>query len=164
IESSESKDLIDIRNIMKQQIDSFKKIGRVFTNKDCNIEYQPDENMPLVRVVYHDFALCIDFLILFLYQKSALSGTYSKIAITSKIENEVIHLDFTTNGPSIFQYDHIVINASTGISLSKVPERDMRGLFGLYYAVLPLKKNDASIVVHSESGNNKISLLIPVIR
>ncbi len=104
----------------------------------------------------------MDFLLLYSYQ-SILFGNCTGITIQSIVKNQTIQIDFFNDGSKIFEEDDIVIDRINSNFLDQLTQRDVKNILGLYYSLVPLKKYKACIVVHSESGNNIVSLRIPVI-
>ncbi len=158
---AKSKRHIDINRMIKDKINSLQDITIKLTNMKCNINYLPKEDLPLVYGQYSDFAQSMDFLLLYSYQ-SILFGNCTGITIQSIVKNQTIQIDFFNDGSKIFEEDDIVIDRINSDFLDQLTQRDVKNILGLYYSLVPLKKYKASIVVHSESGNNIVSLRIPV--
>ena len=152
---------IDITHIIEDKINFLQDITIKLTDRKCNINYLPKKDLPLVYGQYSDFAQSLDFLLLYSYQ-SILFGNCTKITVQSMIKNQTIQIDFFNNGSKILEEDDIVINRINCDFVDQLTDRDMKNILGLYYSLFPLEKYKASIVVHSESGNNFVSLCIPV--
>ena len=159
---SESKHHIDINRMIEDKINSFQDIRKKLTNRKCNISFLPKEDLPLVYGQDSDFVQSMDSLLLYSYQP-ILSGNCTEITVQSMVKNQTIQIDFFNNGSKIFEEDDIVIDRINSNFLDQLPQRDVKNILGLYYLLVPLKKYKACIVVHSESGNNIVSLRIPVI-
>lgn len=159
---AKSKRHIDINRMIEDKINSLQDITIKLTNMKCNINYLPKEDLPLVYGQYSDFAQSMDFLLLYSYQ-SILFGNCTGITVQSIAKNQTIQIDFFNDGSKIFEEDDIVIDRINSNFLDQLTQRDVKNILGLYYSLVPLKKYKACIVVHSESGNNIVSLRIPVI-
>lgn len=156
-----SKRHIDINRMIEDKINSLQDITIKLTNMKCNINYLPQEDLPLVYGQYSDFAQSMNFLLLYSYQ-SILFGNCTGITVQSIAKNQTIHIDFFNDGSKIFEEDDIVIDRINSDFVDQLTQRDVNNILGLYYSLVPLKKYNACIVVHSESGNNIVSLRIPV--
>ena len=55
-----------------------------------------------------------------------------------------------------------MIDRRNGDFVDQLTQKDVKNILVLYYSLVPLDKYNACIVVHSESGNNIVSLRIPV--
>ena len=160
-EPAKSKRHIDINSMIEDKINSLQDITIKLTNRKCNINYLPKEDLPLVYGQYSDFAQSMDFLLLYSYQ-SILFGNCTEITVQSIAKNQTIRIDFFNDGSKIFEEDDIVIDRINSNFLDQLTPRDVKNILGLYYSLVPLEKYKACIVVHSESGNNIVSLRIPV--
>ncbi len=152
---------IDLTRIIENKINFLQDITIKLTNKKCNIHYLPKKDLPLIDGRYSDFAQSMDFLLLYSYQ-SILFGNCTEITVQSMIQNQTIRIDFFNNGSKILKEDDTVIDRIDCDFVDQLTDRDMNNILGLYYSLVPLEKYKATIVVHSESGNNIISLYIPV--
>jgi len=152
---------IDLNRIIEDKINFLQDITIKLTNKKCNINYLPKKDLPLIDGQYSDFAQSMDFLLLYSYQ-SILFGNCTEITVQSMIQNQTIRIDFFNNGSKILKEDDTVIDRIDCDFVDQLTNRDMNNILGLYYSLVPLEKYKATIVVHSESGNNIISLYIPV--
>ena len=158
---AKSKRHIDLNRMIEDKINSLQDITIKLTNMKCNINYLPKEDLPLVYGQYSDFAQSMDFLLLYSYQ-SILFGNCTGITVQSIVKNQTIRIDFFNDGSKIFEEDDIVIDRINSDFVDQLTQRDVKNILGLYYSLVPLKKYKACIVVHSESGNNIVSLRIPV--
>ena len=161
-EPAKSKRHIDINSMIEDKINSLQDITIKLTNRKCNINYLPKEDLPLVYGQYSDFAQSMDFLLLYSYQ-SILFGNCTGITVQSIVKNQTIRIDFFNDGSKILEEDDIVIDRINGDFVDQLTQKDMKNILELYYSLVPLDKYKACIVVHSESGNNIVSLRIPVI-
>ncbi len=161
VDLTKSKCHIDLNRMIEDKINSLQDITIKLTNRKCNINYLPKEDLPLVYGQYTDFAQSIDFLLLYSYQ-CILFGNCTEITVQSMVKNQTIRIDFFNDGSKIFEEDDIVIDHINGSFVDQLTPRDLKNILGLYYLLVPLKKYKACIVVHSESGNNIVSLRIPV--
>lgn len=152
---------IDLNRMIEDKINSLQDITIKLTNRKCNINYLPKEDLPLVYGQYSDFAQVIDFLLLYSYQP-ILFGNCTVVTVQSMVKNQTIQIDFFNDGSKIFEKDDIVIDRINSNFLDQLTQRDVKNILGLYYSLVPLKKYKACIVVHSESGNNIVSMRIPV--
>ncbi len=152
---------IDLTRIIENKINFLQDITIKLNNKKCKINYLPKKELPLLYGRYSDFAQSMDFLLLYSYQ-SILFGNCTEIEVQSMIKNQTIRIDFLNDGSKILEKDDIVINRINCDFVDQLTERDVKNILGLYYSLIPLEKYKASIVVHSESGNNIVSLCIPV--
>ncbi|MDL1963347.1 MAG: PilZ domain-containing protein [Deltaproteobacteria bacterium] len=153
---------IDLTRIIEDKINFLQDITIKLTNRKCKINYLPKKDLPLVYGQYSDFAQSMDFLLLYSYQ-SILFGNCTEITVQSMLKNQTIRIDFFNDGSKILKEDDIVINSINCDFVDQLSKRDVKNILGLYYSLIPLEKYKASIVVHSESGNNIVSLCIPVI-
>ena len=153
---------IDITRIIEDKINFLQDITIKLTNRQCKINYLPKKDLPLLYGRYSDFAQSMDFLLLYSYQ-SILFGNCTEITVQSMIKNQTIRIDFFNDGSKILEKDDIVIDRINCDFVDQLTKRDVNNILGLYYSLVPLEKYKASIVVHSESGNNIVSLCIPVI-
>ena len=153
---------IDLTRIIENKINYLQDIIIKLTNRKYKINYLPKKDLPLVYGKYSDFAQSMDFLLLYSYQ-SILFGNCTAITVQSMIKNQTIRIDFFNDGSKILEEDDIVIDCINYDFVNQLTKRDMQNILGLYYSLIPLEKYKASIVVHSESGNNSVSLCIPVI-
>jgi hypothetical protein len=161
VDLAKSKCHIDLNRMIEDKINSLQDITIKLTTKKCNINYLPKEDLPLVYGQYSDFAQSMDFLLLNSYQ-SILFGNCTGITVQSMLKNQTMRIDFFNDGSKIFEEDDIMIDHTNGGFVDQLAPRDVKNILGLYYSLLPLKKYKACIVVHSESGNNIVSLRIPV--
>ncbi len=161
VEPTVSTRRIDLNRIVKDRIDSLQYLVANLTNSKCNISFFPKEGLPLVDGQFPDFARCIDFLLLDSYQ-AMMFGNCTEIRVQSTVEDETIHIDFFNDGTKLFEEEDIVIDHTSTDFVNRFTARDVKNILGLYYALIPLKKHNAYIAVHSESGNNIMSLRIPV--
>lgn len=158
---AKSKRHIDINRMIEDKINFLQDITIKLTNRKCNINYLPKEDLPLVYGRYSDFAQSMDFLLLYSY-RYILFGNCTAITVQSIAKNQTIRIDFFNDGSKIFEKDDIVIDRINSDFVDQLTQRDVKNISGLYYSLIPLKKYKACIVVHSESGNNIVSLRIPV--
>ena len=161
MELIKSKCPINLNHLIMDKINFFQDIEMRLTDKKCNMNYLPGEDLPLVYGQYSDFAQLIDFLVLYSYQ-FILFGNCTEITVQSRVRNNTIQLNFFNDGTKIFEKAHIVIDHINGDFVDQLTERDVKNISKLYYSLIPLKKYNAYIVVNSESGNNIVSLRIPV--
>ena len=161
VDLAKSKCHIDLNRMIEDKINSLQDITIKLTNRKCNINYLSKGDLPLVYGQYTDFAQSMDFLLLYSYQ-SILPGNCTEITVQSMVKNQMIRIDFFNDGSKIFEEDDIVIDHINGSFVDQLTPRDVKNILELYYSLVPLKKYKACIVVHSESGNNIVSLRIPV--
>ena len=152
---------IDLNGIIEDKVNSLQDITIKSTNRKCNINYLPKEDLPLVYGQYFDFAQVIDFLLLYSYQ-SILFDNSTGVTVQSIVKNQTIRIDFFNDGSKILEEDDIVIDRRNGDFVDQLTQKDVKNILVLYYSLVPLDKYNACIVVHSESGNNIVSLRIPV--
>lgn len=162
VDMAKSECHIDLTRIIEDKINFLQDITIKLTNRKCKINYLPKKDLPLVYGQYSDFAQSVDFLLLYSYQ-SILFGNCTEITVQSMIKNQTIRIDFFNDGSKILEKDDIVIDRINCDFVDQLTKRNVKNILGLYYSLVPLEKYKASIVVHSESGNNIISLYIPVI-
>jgi len=161
-ELAKSEYHIDLNRMIEDKINSLQDIALKLTNRECNINYLPKKDLPLVYGQYSDFAQSIDSLLLYSYQ-AILFGNCNGITVQSIVKNQTIRIDFFNDGSKIFKEDDIVIDRINSDFVDQLTQRDVKNILGLlYFSLVPLKKHKACIVVHSESGNNIVSLRIPV--
>ncbi|MBW2661214.1 MAG: PilZ domain-containing protein [Deltaproteobacteria bacterium] len=153
---------INLNRMIKDKNKFLQDITIKLTSRKCNISFLLKEDLPLVYGQHSDFAQSMEFLLLYSYQ-SILFGNCTEIIVQSMVKNQTIQIDFFNNGSKLFKEDNIVIDRINSNFLDQLPQRDVKNILGLYYLLVPLKKYKACIVVQSESGNNIISLRIPVI-
>ncbi len=158
---TKSKYSINLNHLIRDKIIFFQGIVMRLANKKCNMNYLPGKDLPSVYGQYSDFAQCIDFLLLYSYQ-SIMFGSCGGVTVQSMVKNETIQLNFFNDGTKIFEKADIVIDHISGDFVDQLTARDVKNISGLYYSLIPLKKYNAYIVMHSESGNNIISLRIPL--
>jgi hypothetical protein len=151
----------NVNIVIQDKIKFLQDITMKLANKKCNINYLPNENPPLFRGRYSDFAQSIESLLLYSYH-SILFGHCNGITVRSMFQNQTIQIDFCDDGSKILEERNIVIDYVAANSVARLSTRDMRNVLRFYHALIPLKESNAYLVVQSESGNNIISLRIPV--
>ena len=159
---AKSKHHIDLNRMIKDKINSLKDITIKLINKKCNIYYLPNEDLPSVYGQYSDFAQTIDFFLLYSYQ-SILFSNCTGITVQSMVKYQTIRIDFFNDGSKMFEEDEIVIDHINSDFVDQLTPRNVKNILGLYCSLVPLKKYNACIVVLSESGNNIVSLRIPIL-
>jgi hypothetical protein len=152
---------IDLNQMVEDKISLLEDITLKLTNKKYKINYLPQEDLPLIFGRYADFARSIDLLLLYPYQ-SIMFGDCTKMTVQTGVRKETIQIDVFSDGSKIFEKDYIIIDQINGNFVDQLTPRDAKNILGLYYAVISLKEYNAYIVVHSESGNNTMSLRIPI--
>lgn len=158
---TKSRRRVDLNRMIKDKINSFQNIIIKLTDRKYNINYLPKDVLPSVYGQYSDFVQSIHFLLLYSYQ-SMLLGNCTGITVQSTVKNQTIQIDFFNDGSKIFEEDDIVISDTNNNFMDQLTPRDVNNILELYYSLVPLKKYKACIVVHSESGNNIVSLRIPI--
>ena len=78
------------------------------------------------------------------------------------VKDQTIQIDFFNDGSKILKDGNIMIDHLDTNFVARLSARDMRNILRLYYSLIPLKESNAYLVVQSESGNNIISLRIPI--
>lgn len=152
---------IDLNRMVEDKISFLEDITLKLTNKKCKINYLPQEDLPLIFGRYADFARSIDLLLLYPYQ-SIMFGDCSKMTVQTIVKKKTIQIDVFSDGSKVFDKDYIIIDQINGNFVDQLTPRDAKNILGLYYAVISLKEYNAYIVAHSESGNNTMSLRIPI--
>jgi hypothetical protein len=151
---------IDLNHLIENEIDFFQDVITKLANPKCDITCSL-ETLPPVYGEYSVFALIIDFLLLY-SSHSMLLGSSARIKIHSTVKNRTIHIEFCNDGSRIFKQDSIVIENMKYEFADQLTPGESSNMLTLYYLLIPLRKYNAYIVVHSESGNNIISLRIPI--
>ena len=77
-------------------------------------------------------------------------------------QDQAIQIDFLNDGSKILQESFLVIDSINANFVARLSARDMKNILRLYYSLIPLKASNAYLVVQSESGNNIISLRVPI--
>lgn len=161
VELAKTECHVDLNHIIEDNVTSLQEITMKLTNGACKIEYLLRKDLPLIYGQRADFAKGIDFLLLYLYQ-SVLHGNCTGIIVQSTVKDQTIQVDFFNDGSKIFEKDYLIIDYMRSDFTDQLTARDVKNILGLYYSLLPLKKYNAYIVIQSESGNNNVSLRIPV--
>lgn len=101
----------------------------------------------------------LDLLILHAYQ-FLLTGNATRIDIRLQEKQKVIQLDFSHDGSGILFQNHrqVMLNLETNVKNNLHPARDKMQLLWLHYILSFFQEFEPNILVHSEPGNNLVSL------
>ncbi|MFH1674056.1 MAG: PilZ domain-containing protein [Pseudomonadota bacterium] len=152
---------IDLNRMVEDKISFLEEIALKLTNKKYKINWLPQEDLPLIFGRYSDFARSIDLLLLYPYQ-SIMFGECTKMTVQTGVRKETIQIDVFSDGSKVFEKDYIKIDQINGDFVDRLTPRDAKNILGLYYSVVFLQEYNAYIVARSESGNNTMSLRIPI--
>ena len=151
----------NLNHVIQDKIKFLQDITIKLTNRKCNITYLPNENLPLFEGDYLDFAQSIDSLLLYSYH-SMLFDNCNVITVQGMVKNQTIQIDFFNDGSKILEDGNMVIDHMDTDFVARLSERDMRNILRLYHSLIPIRESNAYLIVQSESGNNIISLRIPI--
>lgn len=152
---------LHIDTILSQCIESFNlRLAGIMGPEHQFIKYAVLD-VPQVIGSREDFTNCLDYLILFSYQ-ALFSRKARQIKVELKTSKETMIIDFINDGSQMLEEKAVELEPSSISTLSDHHFRDQKLIVWLWYAISHVDSQNPKLSIHSESGNNRITLQIPL--